>query len=37
MERAVGDYVIVRELLHFSVPHHGRLLEKFDAGASGRL
>jgi hypothetical protein len=23
--RAVGDYVIVHELLHFSVPHHGKL------------
>ena len=21
----VGDYVIVHELLHFSVPHHGKL------------
>ncbi len=25
MERAVGDHVIVHELLHFSVPHRGRL------------
>jgi predicted metal-dependent hydrolase len=25
VERAVGDYVIVHELLHFSVPHHGKL------------
>jgi predicted metal-dependent hydrolase len=25
MDRQVGDYVIVHELLHFSVPHHGRL------------
>ena len=25
MDRAVGDYVIVHELLHFSVPHHGKL------------
>jgi len=23
--RAAGDYVIVHELLHFSVPHHGKL------------
>ena len=25
IDRAVGDYVIVHELLHFSVPHHGKL------------
>ena len=25
MDRSVGDYVIVHELLHFSVPHHGKL------------
>ena len=25
VDRAVGDYVIVHELLHFSVPHHGKL------------
>jgi hypothetical protein len=25
MDRVVGDYVIVHELLHFSVPHHGKL------------
>ena len=25
MDRRVGDYVIVHELLHFSVPHHGKL------------
>ena len=25
MDRQVGDYVIVHELLHFSVPHHGKL------------
>jgi predicted metal-dependent hydrolase len=25
MPRKVGDYVIVHELLHFSVPHHGKL------------
>lgn len=24
-DRTVGDYVIVHELLHFSVPHHGKL------------
>lgn len=24
-DREVGDYVIVHELLHFSVPNHGRL------------
>ena len=23
VDRAVGEYVIVHELLHFSVPHHG--------------
>ncbi len=25
MDRKIGDYVIVHELLHFSVPHHGKL------------
>ena len=25
MEKEIGDYVIVHELLHFSVPNHGRL------------
>ena len=25
MERELGDYVIVHELLHFSVPNHGKL------------
>jgi predicted metal-dependent hydrolase len=25
LDRDVGDYVIVHELLHFSVPHHGKL------------
>ena len=25
MDRKVGDYVIVHELLHFSAPHHGKL------------
>ena len=25
MDKSVGDYVIVHELLHFSVPNHGRL------------
>jgi len=25
MDRAVGDYVIVHVLLHFSVPQHGKL------------
>jgi predicted metal-dependent hydrolase len=25
MDREVGDYVIVHELLHFAVPNHGRL------------
>ena len=25
LDRQVGDYVIVHELLHFSVPHHGKL------------
>ena len=25
MDRRVGDYVIVHELLHFSVPNHGKL------------
>ena len=25
LDRDIGDYVIVHELLHFSVPNHGRL------------
>ena len=25
LERTLGDYVIVHELLHFSVPNHGKL------------
>ena len=25
LDREVGDYVIVHELLHFSIPNHGRL------------
>ena len=25
LDREVGDYVIVHELLHFSVPNHGKL------------
>ncbi len=25
MEKTIGDYVIVHELLHFSVPNHGKL------------
>lgn len=25
LNKAIGDYVIVHELLHFSVPNHGRL------------
>ena len=25
MEKELGDYVIVHELLHFSVPNHGKL------------
>lgn len=25
MERELGDYVVVHELLHFSVPNHGKL------------
>lgn len=25
LDRDVGDYVIVHELLHFAVPHHGKL------------
>ncbi|MCH7914376.1 MAG: M48 family metallopeptidase [Deltaproteobacteria bacterium] len=25
LDRAVGEYVIVHELLHFVVPHHGKL------------
>ena len=25
MDKNIGDYVIVHELLHFSVPNHGRL------------
>ena len=25
MDKKLGDYVIVHELLHFSVPNHGKL------------
>jgi len=25
MNRRIGDYVIVHELLHFKVPNHGKL------------
>ncbi|MDZ4344481.1 MAG: YgjP-like metallopeptidase domain-containing protein [Candidatus Binatia bacterium] len=25
LDRDVGEYVIVHELLHFVVPHHGKL------------
>ena len=25
MDRRIGDYVIVHELLHFKVPNHGKL------------
>ena len=25
LDRKIGDYVIVHELLHFSVPNHGKL------------
>jgi len=25
LDRELGDYVIVHELLHFSVPNHGKL------------
>jgi len=25
MDRTLGNYVIVHELLHFSVPNHGKL------------
>lgn len=25
MDRELGDYVIVHELLHFAVPNHGKL------------
>lgn len=25
LDRKIGDYIIVHELLHFSVPNHGRL------------
>jgi len=25
MEKAIGDYVIVHELLHFRIPNHGKL------------
>lgn len=25
MDKKIGDYVIVHELLHFSVPNHGKL------------
>ncbi len=25
LDREIGDYVIVHELLHFSIPNHGKL------------
>jgi len=25
MDKEIGDYVIVHELLHFNVPNHGKL------------
>ena len=40
MERDLGEYVIVHELLHFSVPNHGKLwksLMRAYLGDYGRL
>jgi len=37
LDAELWDYVIVHELLHFSVPNHGRLWGEPDAGASGEL
>ena len=37
LETDLWDYVIVHELLHFSVPNHGKLWKKPHEGASGRL
>ena len=28
MDKKLGDYVIVHELLHFSVPNHGKLWKR---------
>jgi hypothetical protein len=35
MERDLGDYVIVHELLHFSVPNHGKLWKSLMRGHLG--
>ncbi|MGH8771943.1 MAG: M48 metallopeptidase family protein, partial [Burkholderiales bacterium] len=37
LDKRLGDYVIVHELLHFSVPNHGQALEKLDARPSRRI
>jgi predicted metal-dependent hydrolase len=29
MSKKIGDYVIVHELLHFSIPNHGKLWKSF--------
>ena len=36
MDRKLGRYVILHELMHFHVPNH-ETLEKFDVGAHARL
>jgi predicted metal-dependent hydrolase len=35
MERDLGDYVIVHELLHFFVPNHGKLWKSLMRGHLG--
>ena len=35
MSKKIGDYVIVHELLHFSVPNHGRLWKSLMAAHLG--
>jgi predicted metal-dependent hydrolase len=35
LDRDLGEYVIVHELLHFSVPNHGKLWKVLMEGYSG--
>ncbi len=35
MDKEIGDYVIVHELLHFKVPNHGKLWKSFMSAYLG--
>ena len=37
LDREIGDYVIVHELLHFSVPNHGQLWKSLMRAHLGDL